>query len=54
MPGQVTLGLTEDRQVRWGDAERAAEKAAVLGPLLTQPGRVYDVTARTCPPSAAG
>lgn len=43
-PGQVTFGLSGDRQVRWGAPERGPEKAAVLVPLLTQPGRVYDVT----------
>lgn len=43
-PSQVSFGLTGDRQVRWGASERGQEKAAVLVPLLTQPGRVYDVT----------
>lgn len=43
-PSQVTFGLTGDRQVRWGAPERGPDKAAVLVPLLTQPGRVYDVT----------
>ncbi len=47
--GQVTLGLTDDRQVRWGTPDRAAEKAAVLGPLLTQSGRVYDVASPELP-----
>ena len=41
---QVTLGLTEERQVRWGAPERGAEKVSVLVALLTRPGRVYDVT----------
>jgi cell division protein FtsQ len=49
VPGQVTLGLTDDRQVRWGAPERAQEKAAVLGPLLGEPGRVYDVTSPDLP-----
>jgi cell division protein FtsQ len=48
-PGQVTLGLTEQREVRWGIAERSADKAAVLGPLLTQPGHLYDVTSPDLP-----
>ena len=48
-PAQVTLGLTEDRQVRWGSADAAADKAAVLGPLLSEPGRVYDVTSPGLP-----
>ncbi|MDN5934418.1 MAG: cell division protein FtsQ/DivIB, partial [Pseudonocardia sp.] len=46
---QVTLGLTEDRQVRWGPADESARKAGVLVPLLTRPGRVYDVTSPTLP-----
>lgn len=49
VPGQVAFGLTGDRQVRWGTAERSAEKAAVLGPLLTEPGRVYDVASPDLP-----
>jgi cell division protein FtsQ len=48
-PGQVTLGLTDDREVRWGAADRATEKGAVLVALLTQPGRVYDVTSPDLP-----
>ena len=35
---QVTLGLVDERSVRWGDPERSADKVAVLGPLLGQPG----------------
>jgi cell division protein FtsQ len=46
---QVTLGLTEDRMVRWGSLDRAEEKAAVLGPLLTEPGEVYDVSSPELP-----
>lgn len=46
---QVTLGLTADRQVRWGSVERGPEKASVLVALLTQPGRVYDVTSPELP-----
>lgn len=48
-PAQVTLGLTEGRQVRWGDAERSGEKAAVLAALLTQSGTVYDVATPALP-----
>ncbi|WP_219417140.1 cell division protein FtsQ/DivIB [Pseudonocardia nigra] len=48
-PPQVTLELTEDRQVRWGAPDRAAEKSAALVPLLTQPGRVYDVASPDLP-----
>jgi cell division protein FtsQ len=46
---QVTLGLTEDREIRWGTADRPADKAAVLGPLLGQTGRRYDVSSPELP-----
>ncbi len=49
VPGEVTFGLIENRQIVWGSDERAAEKAAVLVPLLTQPGRVFDVTSPDLP-----
>jgi cell division protein FtsQ len=49
VPGQVTLGLTGDRQVRWGTPDRGVDKSAVLGPLLTQEGRVYDVRSPDLP-----
>lgn len=45
----VVLGLTEGREARFGTAERAAEKAAVLVVLLTQEGRVYDVSSPDLP-----
>jgi cell division protein FtsQ len=48
-PGQVTLRLDGGREVRWGAADRASEKAAVLVALLTQPGHVYDVTSPDLP-----
>ena len=48
-PGQVTLGLAGGRQVRWGSPDRSAEKAAVIVPLLTQPGHVFDVTSPDLP-----
>ncbi|MDQ2791653.1 MAG: FtsQ-type POTRA domain-containing protein [Actinomycetota bacterium] len=37
------------REVRWGGVEDGERKAAVLGPLLTQPGRVYDVSSPALP-----
>lgn len=49
VPGQVTFGLTDGRRVVWGTDDRAAEKAAVLVPLLTQPGHVFDVTSPDLP-----
>ena len=45
----VTLALGDGRSVRWGDPDRAADKAAVLGPLLGQPGTVYDVSSPDLP-----
>jgi cell division protein FtsQ len=48
-PGQVTLGLTDGKEVRWGTPERAEEKAVALAALLTQPGTVYDVTSPDLP-----
>jgi cell division protein FtsQ len=48
-PAQVVLGLTRGREVRWGAPERATEKAAVLVPLLTRTGRVYDVASPDLP-----
>jgi len=38
-----------DREVRWGDASESARKAAVLAPLLTQPGRIYDISSPALP-----
>lgn len=48
-PAQVTLRTTGGKEVRWGPPERAAEKVAALGALLTQPGTVYDVTSPDLP-----
>jgi cell division protein FtsQ len=48
-PAQVTFGLTGDKQVLWGTSDRASEKAAVIVPLLTQPGSIYDVTSPDLP-----
>jgi cell division protein FtsQ len=45
----VTLGLADGRSVRWGDPDRSADKVAVLGPLLGQPGSVYDVSSPDLP-----
>lgn len=42
-PGDVQLTLSDGRVVKWGNAENSARKAAVLAPLLTRPGKVYDV-----------
>jgi cell division protein FtsQ len=42
-PGDVQLTLSDGRVVKWGDARDNARKAAVLGALLTRPGKTYDV-----------
>ncbi|WP_433869628.1 cell division protein FtsQ/DivIB [Saccharopolyspora sp. CA-218241] len=52
-PGDVHLRLTGDREVHWGAAEANEHKAAILPPLLTREGRVYDVTAPTLPTVAS-
>jgi cell division protein FtsQ len=48
-PGDVRLGLVNGRTVRWGSADDSARKAAVLAALMTQPGKVYDVSSPDLP-----
>jgi cell division protein FtsQ len=48
-PSDVVLRLSSEREVRWGGAEQADRKAAVLGPLLTQRGKIYDVSSPALP-----
>ncbi|MBV9845121.1 MAG: FtsQ-type POTRA domain-containing protein [Kutzneria sp.] len=48
-PNSVVLALSAGRQIRWGSAEDSARKAAVLAALLTQPGKVYDVSSPQLP-----
>lgn len=43
-PGSVELTLADGRLVKWGSADKSPRKAAVLAPLLTRPGKTYDVT----------
>ena len=45
----VTLTLTDGRTVVWGTTDRTAEKSEKLTALLTQPGRVYDVSSPDLP-----
>ncbi|BBZ33202.1 cell division protein FtsQ [Mycolicibacterium confluentis] len=45
----ITLTLSDGREVVWGTNERTAEKAEKLAALLTQPGRVYDVSSPDLP-----
>ena len=42
---QISLALTGGKTVVWGSADQSALKAEVIGPLLKQPGTVYDVSA---------
>jgi cell division protein FtsQ len=46
-PADIVLSLDHKREVHWGGVEKSDRKAAVLGPLLTQPGTVYDVSSPT-------
>lgn len=48
-PDRVRLKLTNNRVVEWGDVASSERKAAILPPLLTRPGRVYDVTSPELP-----
>lgn len=48
-PADVVLRLGDGREVRWGGVEDGDRKAAVLGPLLTQPGKIYDVSSPALP-----
>lgn len=43
-PTAITLVLTRQRQVRWGSAERTAEKAQLLPALLRRPVGYVDLT----------
>jgi cell division protein FtsQ len=45
----ITLTLTDGRVVIWGSTDRAEEKAEKLAALLTQPGRIYDVSSPDLP-----
>jgi len=45
----ITLTLIDGRTVVWGTTDRTEEKALKLGALLTQPGRVYDVSSPDLP-----
>jgi len=48
-PGSVTLTLANGKIIRWGDADDSARKAAVLGALMTRPGKIYDVSSPDLP-----
>ncbi|TLF81033.1 cell division protein FtsQ/DivIB [Nocardia cyriacigeorgica] len=40
----ISLRLRDGRTVLWGGADDAERKVAVVGPLLTRPGTVFDVS----------
>ena len=48
---QISLALSGGRTVVWGSADQSELKAEVIGPLLKQPGSVYDVSAPGQPTS---
>lgn len=48
-PASVEFTLADGKTVRWGDAEKTDRKAKVLAALLTQKGKVYDVSAPELP-----
>lgn len=48
-PSDLRLRLTGDREVKWGSLRESQRKASVLPLLLTQPGRVYNVTSPDLP-----
>lgn len=48
-PNDVRLELTGGRKVDWGSVEDTQRKAQILSPLLTRPGKVYDVTTPALP-----
>jgi cell division protein FtsQ len=43
-PQAITLLMTNGRVVRWGSADRSADKARILPALLTRPGNQFDLT----------
>lgn len=43
-PSAITLLLHDHRVVRWGSADRSADKARILPTLLAQPGSQFDLT----------
>lgn len=47
--GSVQLGLADGRTVRWGSSADSARKSAVLAALMTQPGKVFDVSSPDLP-----
>lgn len=48
-PGSVQFALANGKSVMWGSADQSARKSAVLAALLSQPGRIYDVSSPDLP-----
>ncbi|SFS33860.1 cell division protein FtsQ/DivIB [Saccharopolyspora flava] len=48
-PDDLKLELTGGRSVDWGPLKETERKAQILPPLLTRPGKVYDVTTPALP-----
>ncbi|GAB3358743.1 cell division protein FtsQ/DivIB [Amycolatopsis echigonensis] len=48
-PASVEFTLADGKTVRWGNAENTDRKAKVLAALLTQQGKIYDVSAPELP-----
>lgn len=46
---EIRLVLRDEREVVWGSADESELKAEVLGSLLQQPGRTYDVSVPSRP-----
>ncbi|MGW4614656.1 cell division protein FtsQ/DivIB [Rhodococcus triatomae] len=45
----IRLTLADGRQVLWGSVDESEQKAAIVGPLLGQPGQVFDVSSPDLP-----
>ncbi len=48
-PADVVLRLGDGSEVHWGGPNQSGRKAAVLGPLLSRPGDIYDVSSPQLP-----
>ncbi|WP_116206001.1 cell division protein FtsQ/DivIB [Amycolatopsis circi] len=48
-PASVEFTLSTGKTVRWGNSENTDRKAKVLAALLTQQGKIYDVSAPELP-----
>lgn len=46
---RITINLSDERQIIWGNVKAPAEKGTVLAVLLKQPGKIYDVSVPSHP-----